>query len=491
MTAGMALARGHLLEFLRVRPPVLPLLVVALLTYTWVFRRESFAESFSPLCAALLACSFLSSDLGAGGLLAASRPFSYPSYTILRVLAAMALSLAPALLTAGSSVHPFPVELGAAAVSAWFLSAVAVGYCAWTRSGTAGMVLAGALWWVDLRVGFGANLWLSPTACAAHAAGHPLADDWIVNKAVLFAGGCSLWMVGSRRLVGAVQRGGVDGLPAIAAGVLAALALYLTSGFALGLAYIWRNRAEIRCATALRGQTAALTPLPAGRLLPPEARLLISEPPSPSTTSDPARTHLSLLETGLARHPNGAWSDVLALRLAELQGEKSPMQRVRYFLEVADRYPRSPIAPKALAAVLVPADENALWDDRVLRTARRLLRDYPSSPDVAVAAGVLELAVQVGPSEGVTPAEAGQAAEQAAQASGGSDRVRWLGKAAVHWEQAGDASRAVTVARRAVRQGRSLAARHALPWVSRAPAEENRTREGVRLAEGILPRLDR
>jgi hypothetical protein len=323
------------------------------------------------------------------------------------------LLVAPLMLL--GSLEGFGPAVPAAAVSTFYVVSVCAAVLCLTKSRAGAIGTAVTLCGLDLLLGFSGNPLLSLQGAAAIGAGAPFQQFWLTGKITLGALGLlaaliSVWAAGRpptfrrRRLAWAI--------PAVAA------VAFVGIGAGFTLAYLHANRDQVTpdLSTALAEWSARYQPLPVRALLTPAGRALAD----PALQLGPTQGLSSFLMERLAFHrPTDPWSDALAMASAQRRASLQPDSDVTLYTAVADHFPRSLFAPRALEKAVRRSD--ALDEDRLV-PARRILRDYPSSPSARA------IAVTFGENypQTVTTKDLKTASLLVARHAHGANAVRWL-----------------------------------------------------------------
>jgi hypothetical protein len=428
-------------------------------------------ELAAPMFAALLIVALLGPVLRCAP--ARLRRRAWAGVVMGRLIAAVALGVAGALLLVTPSMLLGPVEgLGAAvpgaAVSTFYVASVCAAVYCLTRSPAGAIGTAVVLCGLDLVFGFSANPLLSLQGAAALAAGAPFKQFWLVGKATLGGLGLlgaviSVWMAGrtpssrTRQMAWAVPT--------------AAAVAFVGIGAGFTLAYLYANRDLVApdLTGSLSDWTARYQPLPVRALLTPAGRALADPRLREGSTRD---LRPVLMQRLAIQRPNDPWSDGLAMAAARRQALVQPDSAATLYTAVADHFPRSLFAPRALEAS-IPRREPL--DAERLVLARRILRDYPTSPS----AGAVAASFADNYPETVPPEDMKAAALLAARRARGSTKVRWLIVAA----NAALANGGVDEARALVAEARKRIQSGEVPMTVRLGVE----REVNAVAEQIQP----
>jgi hypothetical protein len=341
------------------------------------------AELMTPILGAFLVAHAMAPEYRSGiGAVLACKPVSLHRVVTMRVALALLLPVALAAVTLGvCSLGLKPINVGAALwpalPSLWFLAMLALTFSTLFRSSLGGFSVAAGLWALDVSLGFAVHPFLSLQGRAAVLNGEPLGEHWIWGKVALTVLGTLLLLVHGRlipRICRAPERR--DVLRMVAAIALVLLA-YCTSGAAATLAYAHAHRGYLRQPDDvwLQRQLRVYGPLPVARLFGPAFAEYIIEPPKQRGGGSSKQLRVQQLENLLRRWPNSIWADGAAFALATLRESLDPERAAAAYFLVADRYPRSPFAVKALAR-LVRNDPGTVTPAEQLQAARRLLADY-------------------------------------------------------------------------------------------------------------------
>ena len=423
-------------------------------------------EMMTPILGAFLAAHCLAPEYRSRvGSVLVCKPVSLHRVVTMRVALAMLAAITLTAITLGvCSVGLQPIgvmePLLAALPSVWFLSLLALTFATLFRNAFGGFGVAAAVWALDLSVGYGIHPYLSLQGYTAVLEQDPLSELWIANKVTLVVGGALLMALHSRllrRLAQPAERRDAVKLSAAAAAVIG---VYCVSGAAATLAFAHRHRGNLKHADVvwLQRQMALYEPVPVARVFGPAFATYVDKPAAAppaaaegDTAAEPGTARsarVAQLEGALRRWPGSIWADGIALALARERTRVDPVQAVADYYRVAELYPKSPFAPKALAAV-VRIESDEVDPAERLRATRRLVQAYPRSADIEVAAGEL---LERYPDE-IAEAEVEQAALLAAAAGDRYRRPRWLVVAAEAQAARGD----VTAARATVARAQELA----------------------------------
>jgi len=415
------------------------------------------AEMMTPIIGAFLVAHSMAPEYrsGVGGVLAC-KPVSLHRVVSMRAGLAMAAAvfLSWVTLTVCSALLK-PIDVGgpilAALPSLWFLSLFALTFASLFRNALAGFAVAGALWGVDQALGYSIHPLLSLQGLHALQAQDPLAVLWVWSKGALLLAGLLLLLIHGRLLRGLYQLADRGNVVRVVAVVSALLLAYCVTGAATVIGYAWLNRSTLSVPDVvwLQRQLKIYGPVPVAQLFGPAFATYVVEAPPQSGPGPTWRQ--SRLEIALKRWPNSIWADGIAYTLGREQEKADPPSAVANYLRVADAYGASPFAPRALAQI-VRMDPGKLPPDVRLRTARRLLADYPQSPLVDSAASLL---AENYPAQ-VPLDEMANAAEIATKASVPGRRPLWLVNLADFRERQGRKAEAIAAAQEARRLGLAL-----------------------------------
>src|SRR5262249_32194608 len=180
-----------------------------------------------------------------------------------------------------------------------------------------------------------------------------------------------------------------------------------------------RAHLEYKDLVWVRRELKVYGPIPIAPLFGPAFAAWVAQPPASLQTASAAAFRLQALRSALNRWPRSIWADGIAFSLADEEGQNDPEAGARDYFAVADRYPRSPYAPKALVEV-VRIDKLPI-PMRML-AARRLLSDYARTPEAERGADLLRTQY---PGQ-VTAAEMQRAAVIAVDTGPSFRRPAWL-----------------------------------------------------------------
>jgi len=358
-------------------------------------------ELMMPVLGAFLAAHAMAPEYRSGiGAVLASKPVSLHRVVALRVVLALALA---ALLTAmtlvlcGTLVAPAPVGLPllAALPSLLALASLALLFATLTRNALAGFAVAGVVWALDVALGYSVHPLLSLQAASALAARENLGHLWPWNKAALLLVALILLAAHDRQL----RR--IQQLPerrdliryAVVAGV--GLLLYCVSGAILKVGYGWFHKGHLLPSDAIwhRHQLAIYQPLPVAWLFGPAYATLTRPPLSDREREESAERNgtanprIAELQAAVERWPRSIWADCLAYELAAEQLRSGDPGALASYQRVVERFPTSPLAPRALRTIIADAVLGAPPEVREA-AARLALARYPHD-DVAEDAALL------------------------------------------------------------------------------------------------------
>jgi hypothetical protein len=415
------------------------------------------AEMMTPILGAFLVAHSMAPEYrsGVGGVLAC-KPVSLHRVVSMRAGLAMAAALFLTWVTLTvCSTGLKPIDVGgpvlAALPSLWFLSLLALTFATLFRNSLAGFAVAAAVWGVDQALGYSIHPLLSLQGLHARQAEEPLALLWVWSKAALTVAGFLLLGVHGRLLRGIYQVADRGNVVRVVGVVTALLLGYCASGAATVVGYAWLNRARLPVPDViwLQRQLRIYGPVPVAQLFGPAFANYVIEAPAQASRAPAWRRER--LQAALARWPKSIWADGIAYTLGREEESADAPGAVTAYLRVADAYGASPFAPRALAQILRMPAERVPPEVR-LRSARRLVSEYPHSPLVDTAANALS---EQYPAH-VSLEEMAAAAEVASRASVPGRRPLWLVNLSDLREQQGRRSEAIEAARQARELAQSL-----------------------------------
>jgi hypothetical protein len=153
----------------------------------------------------------------------------------------------------------------------------------------------------------------------------------------------------------------------------------------------------------------------------PAFAVYVSQPPPARDGVNTLEVRTAELKRALERWPDSVWADSIAYALGKQYEERDYQAAAEAYFTIPDAYPESPFAPRALARVTRAEPESIPAEVR-LRAARRLLSQYPQTPEMDRGAQTLR---EHYPGE-VTPEELLSAALAAAEAGPRYRRPVWL-----------------------------------------------------------------
>jgi hypothetical protein len=354
------------------------------------------AELMTPILGAFLVAHSLAPEYRSGvGAVLACKPLSLSRVLVMRAGLGMlgALALTSVTLQACSLLLKRIDVIGpllASVPSLWFFSALVLVFATIFRNPLGGFAVALALWSLDFALGYGVHPFLSVQGRSAALSGEALGAFWAAGKMVQLVVGGVLWWVHGRLLPRVCRPPERADVLKIAASCLLVIGAYCASGAAtvVGYGYLQRSDLPQQDVMWLRRQLQVYGPVPVARLFGPAFAVYVSEPPLTRESGAGRKVRLEQLRRALARWPGSLWAEGIAFALAAEQESEDPHAAVAQYLSVADRFPRSPFAPKALGAILRSEDKTVTDDERLL-AARRLLADYPRSREAERGAEVL------------------------------------------------------------------------------------------------------
>lgn len=354
------------------------------------------AEMMAPILGAFLAAHCLAPEYRSGtGTVLASKPVSLHRVVTFRVALAMLAALLLTCVTLGLcslAVAPIPLlmPIAASLPSLWFLSMLALAFASLFRSAPAGFAVAAGVWAMDFSLGYGAHPFLSLQGYRAVLERDPMAMVWLYGKGVLLLAGFCLLLWHGRLLPALARKADRAASTQIAAIVAALVVFYCVSGAAAVVTYAYMNRGNMlqRDAVWLRRQLKNYGPIPVASFFGPTFSALVAEPPARDAQTNPTEVRVGQLRRALSRGPQSLWAPSVAMEIGAEQEWTAPAKAVEAYTDVADRYPSSPYAPKALAAV-IRIESPDVPDTARLAAARRLVSDYSEAPEVEAAATTL------------------------------------------------------------------------------------------------------
>lgn len=351
-------------------------------------------ELMTPVLGAFLAAHSLAPEYRSGvGAVLACKPVSLGRVLSMRAALGMLFALLLTFITLlVCSVGLKPIDiwppLTASIPGLWFLSTLALLFATIFRNPIGGFAVALALWSLDFSLGFGIHPLLSTQGLTAAAESDPLARFWAAGKGAQIVVGAALWYVHTRQLQRLCRPPEKKDVSRIVLTCCLVILAYCASGAAGVVAYAHSQRGNLgmRDSAWLRRYLQVYGPIPVAQLFGPVFSTLVTDPASRREgESRPAR--VIQLEQALQRWPRSIWADSLAFELAGQVEQMEPERTAEAYLVLADRYPRSPFAPKALRAVMV--SEQAVPDEQRLAAARRLLKEHSNAREAEDAAGEL------------------------------------------------------------------------------------------------------
>jgi hypothetical protein len=275
----------------------------------------------------------------------------------------------------------------------------------------------------------------------------------------------------------------------IVAAVAAVVLAYCATGAASVVTYAHRNRGRMAVEDVawLRRQLAAYGPVPVARLFGPAFAAYVAQPPLSRQGATVGEMRAAQLERALDRWPDSMWADGVAFALASQKELTDPAASAEAYWHVADRYGRSPFAPRALARLTRSEPPPEVSPPERLRAARRLLADHPRTPEVERAAEVFRDHA----SGDAKPAELEAAALAASEVGQRHRKPEWLLTAAQAQERQGRADQAAATARKSREEAVRLRAAYTIRRDENLDLYPHLSRlDGVRdAADAFLDRL--
>jgi hypothetical protein len=438
------------------------------------------AEMMTPILGAFLVAHSLAPEYRSGiGAVLASKPVSLHRVVTMRVGLAMLLAIGLTLVTmVVCSVGLKPIDIVrpmlASLPSLFFLSLVALTLATLFRNSLAGFAAAAGLWALDMVVGYDVHPLLSLQGYHAIEEQDPLAGLWVAGKITLLVVAVALLFL-HRRLIPRIcrppERQDIVRITAVVASVLLA---YCLSGAAVMVGFAYQNRAHLDRGDVvwLQRQLRNYGPVPVALFFGPAFGAYVAQAPvnaaevpavatstgsdltvpTPSGTGRSASIRVVALEKALTRWPRSMWADGIAFALAEEQDKLDPQAAAPRYRLVAERFPTSPFAPKALARI-IRADPRRIADEDRLNAARSLVKSFPEAPEVDTAAELLRERYSDGT---VTREEMLDAALKAARSGLRFRRPNWLMIAAGLQDELGRKQEAIASAKAARELGLQL-----------------------------------
>jgi len=419
------------------------------------------SELMTPILGAFLVAHSLAPEYRSGvGAVLACKPISLSRVLTMRAGLGMLAALALTLITLSvCSVGLKPVDIWtpllASVPSLWFLSSLAMVFATIFRNPLGGFAVALALWSLDFALGYGVHPFLSVQGLSAKLSGDFLGGFWLPGKLVQVAAGLALWAAHARllpRVCRAPERTDVLKIASACALVLAAYCA-TGAGTVVGYAYFKRGNLPQHDVLWLRRQLQLYGPVPVARLFGPAFTAYIAEPPVKNQSGTMQQVRVAQLKRAAARWPNSAWAEGIAFALGLEQETVDVEASILQYFSVADRFPRSPFAPKALVSIL-RRREGDVPDAQRLLAARRLLSDYPQRPEAERGAEALG---SYYPAQ-VKPDELRAAAAIAARTGPVYRKPEWLLRQAELEAEVGQAPAALQHAQEALAEARRLQA---------------------------------
>lgn len=355
------------------------------------------AELMTPVLGAFLVANSLAPEYKSGvGAVLACKPVSLTRVLAIRAGLGMLAALLLTLVTLTvCSVGLKPIEIWppllASIPSLFFLSSLALLFATIFRNPLGGFAVALGLWCFDFALGYYVHPLLSVQGMSTAVDGDVLAKLWPIGKAVQVVAGALLWYVHLRQMPRICRPPERRDVLKIAATCAAVMAIYCYSGAVTVLGYAYTHRANLptRDVLWLRRYLSIFGPVPVARLFGPAFATYVYEPVLSESQTSAHSLRVDQLNAALERWPHSIWADGIAFALASEVDGVSPTEAPARYLAVADRYPQSPFAPRALMTVARRDDGNVSPDERLL-AARRLISDYPNAREAEPAAATLE-----------------------------------------------------------------------------------------------------
>jgi hypothetical protein len=215
-------------------------------------------------------------------------------------------------------------------------------------------------------------------------------------------------------------------------------------------AYTRRSNLPQPDLTWLRRQIGTYGPVPVARFFGPAFATYLAPAPEANGAPD-LSLRVKQLEQALLRWPGSIWADSIAFALAGDRETLDPVASAQDYFAVADRYGRSPFAPKALARI-IRIEAEAVPEAGRLRAARQIIASYPRSPEVETAAERLEQHY----GKDVPVDEILRARLAAADVAPAHQRPAWLLGAADAQRTLGKTTEAIALARQSRDEARKL-----------------------------------
>jgi hypothetical protein len=344
--------------------------------------------------------------------------------------------------------------------SMWFLSMLALTFATLFRSALSGFAVAGALWALDMKMGYAVHPFLSLQGLHALLDGDPLAGMWLIGKGTLLvAGALLLWTHGKliRRVIRAPEQRDVIKM---AGTVAAVLLVFVATGAATTVSYAYARRANLEQPDVvwLRRQLTNYGPVPVARMFGSAFATYVANPPEVREGGSATAVRVKQLEGVLQQSPHSIWADSIAFALGNEREQISPGAAASDYIAVADRFGNSPFAPKALGRV-VRSESPEIKPEIRLTAARRLLTDYPQSREAEKAASLMEAMYP----KTIGPQEMLRTALIAAQSGPDFQKPGWLLFAARIQSDQGQKDAAIATARKARETGHDLQRRATQP----------------------------
>ncbi|MFN3648743.1 MAG: tetratricopeptide repeat protein [Armatimonadota bacterium] len=410
------------------------------------------AELMTPVLGAFLVAHCLAPEYRSGvGAVLACKPVSLHRVVTMRVL--LALLVAVALTT----VTLFVCSVGLKPIDVWqplvaslpgllFLSLLSLTFATLFRNALGGFGVAAGLWALDFTVGYAIHPYLSLQGLYARMDGDPLAVMWTQGKWALGIAAVVLLFLHGRLIHRVCRPPERRDVTRIAVATGAVLLAYCASGAAATLGYAYTHRAHLDTPDVdwLRRQMKVYGPVPVASFFGPALTTYVAEPTA-SENSSSAEVRVQQLEQGLQRYAGSLWADGMAFAVGAEREKTDPVRAVPDYYRVADRFPKSPFAPRALFRI-IRMEAPEVGSEERLKAARRLIESYPQSDDAERGAeAIAEMYPQL-----VNDAEMLEVSQVAVKTAPEHRKARWLIRIADLQRKAGDLGAARSSAQAAV-----------------------------------------